>query len=133
MRILDFIIAEDIRFEAGNKFSIMGIYSEEIRLNLPEDIQWPIPYRFGIYIRLEVEDSDVYPNRFILKVGHNDTIDAQFDGNIEFIVSTHTISIPLVIFPFPLPSYGIFRFDFEIYKDESLLITETQKLNILSQ
>jgi len=133
MKITDYIIAEDIRTETGNKFSIMGIYCEEVRLNFPDNIQWPVPYRFGVYIRLKIEDSDEFPNRFVLKVDHNNNTVAQIDGNIEFIESMHTISLPFVIQPFPLPGFGTLRFNFEIYKDENLLSSGIHELNILSQ
>jgi hypothetical protein len=132
MKVIDYIIAEDIRFETGNKFSVMGIYSDEIKLGLPSDIQWPIPFRFGIFIRVEIENSDVVPNRFVLKVDHDEKNIAQMDGNIEFKGSVRTISLPLVISPFPLPGYGNIRFVFEIYKDKELLNSEIHALQILS-
>lgn len=133
MKITDYIIAEDIRTETGNKFSIMGIYNEEVRLNFPDNIQWPVPYRFGVYIRLEIEDSDVLPNRFMLKVDYNNNTVAQIDGKLENIASTHAISLPFVIQPFPLPGYGTLQFNFEIYNDENLVCSGIHVLNILSQ
>ncbi|MFZ2171934.1 MAG: hypothetical protein WAW61_20120 [Methylococcaceae bacterium] len=133
MKITDFIISEDIRTETGNKISIMGIYNEEVRLNLPDDIQWPVPYRFGVYIRLEIEDSDAFPNRFVLKVDHNNNTIAQIDGNIEFKASMHSVTLPFVIQPFPLPGLGILRFNFEIYKDENLLRYGIHEIKVLSQ
>ena len=132
MKFVDYIISEDIRFETGNKISIMGIYTDEIGLTLPDDIQWPIPFRFGVFIRLEFEESDVIPNRFVLKVDYNDNNIAQMDGNIEVKASARTISLPLVINPFPLPGYGAIQFNFEIYNNEGLLNSETQELKILS-
>jgi len=133
MKITDFIIAEDIRFETGNKFSVMGIYADEIRLSLPDDIQWPVPYRFGIFIRVEIEITDVIPNRFILRVNHNESNIAEMNGNIEFKESVRTISLPIVISPFPLPGYGTVQFNFEIYNNDALLSSESQSLRVLSQ
>lgn len=132
MKFLDYIIAEDIRFETGNRFSVMGIYSDKIRLNLPDDVQWPVLLKFGVFIRLEIEDSDVIPNRFVLKVGHNNNNIAQMNGNIGFKASVRTISLPLVIHPFPLPSYGTIQFNFEIYKNDELLNSISQSLEIPS-
>lgn len=137
MKIVDYIIAEDIRYETGNKFSVMGIYSDEIKLGLPSDIVWPIPFRFGVFIRVEIDNSDIPPNRFVLKVDVDEKDIARMEGNIEFKnieskKSVRTISLPLVISPFPLPGYGNIRFTFEIYKDEELLNSEIQTLQILS-
>lgn len=135
MKFLDYIIAEDIRFETGNKISVMGIYSDEMRLTLPDDFQWPLLFRFGIFIRLEIEDSDVIPNRFVLNVDHNNNNIAKMNGDIELKApaSLHILSIPLVINPFPLPGYGTIQFNFEIYKDAKKLIAETHLLKIISE
>ena len=133
MKFVDYIIAEDIRFEIGNKLSVMGVLSDEIKLNLPDNTQWPIPFRFGIFIRLEIEASDEIPNRFVLKVDHNGNSIAQMNGSIEVEASVRTISLPLVIHPFPLPGYGAIRFDFEIYNNENLLKSEIQEIKILQE
>lgn len=131
MKIIDYIIAEDIRFETGNKFSVMGIYSDEIKLVLPSDITWPIPFRFGVFIRVEIENSDVPPNRFVLKIDVDEKDIARMEGNIEFKESVRTISLPLVISPFPLPGYGGIRFIFEIYNNDELVSSESHSLQIL--
>lgn len=133
MKFIDYIIAEDIRFETGNKYSVMGIYNEIIGLNLSEDTQWPIPFRFGVYVRLELEESDVAPNRFVLNVDHDDKNIASMNGNIHIKTSVRTISIPLVLSPFPLPGYGKIQFNFEIYNDKDLLNSETHKLEIVGR
>jgi hypothetical protein len=133
MKFVDYIISEDIRYEIDNKISIMGIYTDEIRLRLPDDIQWPIPFRFGVFIRLKIEESDIIPNRFVLKVDHNDKNIARMDGNIEINTSVRTISLPLVINPFPLPGYGAIQFNFEIYNNDNLLNSETHAIQILHE
>ncbi|MGJ0516007.1 MAG: hypothetical protein ACR65O_09720 [Methylomicrobium sp.] len=132
MKFLDFIIAEDIRFETGNKFSVMGIYNEEITLNLPDDTQWPVPFRFGVYIRLELEDSDHIPNRFVLNVDHNNTNIATMTGNIQIKKSVRIISLPLVLFPFPLQGYGNIRFNFEIYDKDNLLSSGIHEIEVVA-
>lgn len=131
MKLIDFIIAEDIRFEAGNKFSIMGIYSEEIRITLPEDVQWPLLFRFGIFIRLELEASDVIPSRFVLNVNHNNNNIAQLSGEIELKDRVQTLTLPLVINPFPMPGFGTIQFNLEMHKDEKKLIEKTHSLQVI--
>jgi hypothetical protein len=131
MKFTDYIIAEDIRFETGNKFSVMGIYSDKVLLNLPSDTQWPIPFRFGIFVRLKIEETDVIPTRFLLEVDQDGNNIAQMNGNIEIHTkSVRTISLPLVLNPFPLPGYGAMRFKFEIYNKEDLLKSEIHELEI---
>jgi len=134
MKYMDFIIAEDIRFETGNKFSVMGIYSDLIGLQLPDpdNTQWPIAHRFGVYIRLGIEASDVIPNRFELKVDHNNNNIAIMNGDIHIKKSVRTISLPLILNPFPLPGLGRIRFNIELYKNEDLLSSESHELEISS-
>ncbi|SNX59754.1 hypothetical protein SAMN06296273_1188 [Nitrosomonas ureae] len=133
MRISDFIIAEDIRNETGNKFSIMGIYNEEIILNQPEDVKWPIPFRFGIFIRIDMEDSTEAPNRFLFKIIRDEKLEAQVDGNIESIENAPTITIPLVLFPFPIFGDGKLQFCFEVFKEDNLLIEQTEEVEVISK
>jgi hypothetical protein len=130
MKLEDFVIAEDIRFENGNKISIIGVVNDEVILSLPDDIEWPIPYRFGIFIRLNVEITDLKPTKFILSVFHDDTQIAKLDGSFEQKDKLEKITLPLVINPFPLPGYGTVRFIIDIYNNENLLISEAKELNV---
>jgi hypothetical protein len=132
MKFVDYIIAEDIRFEIGNKYSLMGIYGDEIELDLPDDTQWPIPFQLGVFIRMEIEDSDPIPNRFILEVNRNDSNVAKVNGNIKHIASSaRTLAIPIALSPFPLPGYGTFQFNFEIFDNLDLITSGTHNLEII--
>lgn len=133
MKLEDFIIAEDIRFENGNKISIMGVVYDEISINLPDEVEWPIPYRFGVFIRFKVESPNEIPTKFILKVNHNDKTIAQLDGKFEQKGTFGIISLPLVINPFPLPGYGVLNFIIEIYNNENLLVSESKALEVSPQ
>ena len=54
MRLLDFVICDDIRNELGNKLSLMGVYTGTYII--PDTIvKWPFPTRFGFFIRLLAE------------------------------------------------------------------------------
>lgn len=132
MKFIDFIVAEDIRFETGNKFSVMGIYSEIIGLNLRNDINWPLPFRFGVFIRLDTKGCNELPDRFVLTVDHDGNNIAHVDGVLDIKKATNTISLPLVLSPFPLPGYGKIQFNFKIYRDKKLLTTGTQELQVQS-
>ena len=132
MKFIGFIIAEDIRFETGNKVSVMGVYNEVIGLNLQNDIDWPIPFRFGVFIRLDTEGCDELPDRFVLTVDHDDKNIARMEGVLDIKKVTNTIALPLVLSPFPLPGYGGIQFNFEIYSDKKLLNTGTQELQVQS-
>ncbi|MEQ1557785.1 MAG: hypothetical protein ABL933_02440 [Methyloglobulus sp.] len=130
MKLKDFVIAEDIRFENGNKISIMGVVDDEVTLTLPDDVEWPIPYRFGVFIRLNVEKTDLKPTKFTLTVVHDVNTIAKLDGSFEQKDTLGKIMLPLVINPFPLPGYGTIRFIIDIYNNENLLISESKELKV---
>jgi len=110
----------------------MGIYSEVIGLNIQNDIKWPLPFRFGIFIRLDTEGCNEHPDRFVLTVDYDDKNIARMDGVLDIKKTTNTISLPLVLSPFPLPGYGEIQFNFEIYSDKKSLNKRTQTLKIQS-
>jgi hypothetical protein len=129
MKVTDFIIAEDIRYENGNKLSIMGIYNDEITVSLPDD-QWPIPFKFAVYIRINDLTSNSFPNRFLLKVTHNDEDIIRGVGQVQVISSKQTIVVPIVLFPFPLHGYGAYSFCLEVFKDNDLLLTDVRQIEV---
>lgn len=48
MKIVDFILCDDIRQELGNKVSLMGIFSDAVVLQ--QEVSWPIRMNFGVFI-----------------------------------------------------------------------------------
>ncbi|NOU23584.1 MAG: hypothetical protein HOO93_17690 [Methyloglobulus sp.] len=130
MKLENFIIAEDIRFENGNKISIMGVVNDEVGITLPDDVDWPIPYRFGVFIRFTIEKADPVPMRFVLTVNHNNKPIAIMDSGFEQKDAFDIISLPLVINPFPLPGYGTIRFNIDIYNNETVLISESKEIKL---
>jgi hypothetical protein len=133
VKIIDFIIAEDIRFESGNKFSVMGIFSNDIRLSLPDNVQWPFPYRFGIFVRVQIEGSDELPTRFVMNINHGGEHVAKMDGVIESSdkKSVGILTLPLVMSPFPLPGFGTMLFNMDIFHNERLLLSGQHSIGIL--
>jgi len=70
MKLIDFIICDDIRTELGNKFSLMGIYEDAINFNVSanESGKWPKVIRIGFFIRIKTENYEVLRiNKFKLK------------------------------------------------------------------
>jgi hypothetical protein len=132
MRLIDFIICDDIRRELGNKVSIMGIYTESINLSLPPDTKWPIPFRLGAYVRIALDDIDPIPDKFSVKISQNDKSLAQLRGEITPIGGpSHTITLPIVINPLPLNGLGILRLEVEVLKGNEELLAETHSIEVV--
>jgi hypothetical protein len=53
MKLVQFIVCDDIRKETGNKFSLMGIYENAIEFRVTPDKKdkWPKTMRLGIYAK----------------------------------------------------------------------------------
>jgi len=131
MKLLDFIVAEDIRHEMGNKHSIIGIYNEVIGLQSKSITTWPIPFRFGVFIRLKTVEHDNTANKFTLNIVYDNNIIATMNGNVTPDKAINIISLPLVLSTFPLPGYGEITFNFEIFNDKKSLYSDSQVLEIV--
>lgn len=67
-----FIFADDIRFEQGNKISVMGIYDEEIVVQgqTPVLQDGVLPFRLAFFVRATLEPGETVPDSFQLWI-HN--------------------------------------------------------------
>ena len=59
MKLIDFIVCDDIRHEVGGKQTLVGVYSDRIvfQTNTPE-AKWPVSKSLGIVLRFKVDKSD---------------------------------------------------------------------------
>ena len=61
MKITNFMICDDLRFEKDNKISLMGLYEDVIVFNVNSSNRgkWPKPFSFAILLRMQIEEKDV--------------------------------------------------------------------------
>jgi len=124
MRLLDFLVADDIRRELGNKISVMGVFNDTINLNLPANAAGPILFRLGLFVRVLIDETDEIPDRFRLIILHNDANIAEFGGTISSKERAKLITLPFVANPLPLPGLGVLNFQLELFKgDVNLFLT----------
>ena len=100
MRIADFLIADDIRFEMGSKISIIGVFDESIEIN--NALVLPYPLRVGFFVRVLLEESHV-PDEFELELKFDGKVLGEIKGTIgrvkEGIGNNLTIPIPSNLIP----------------------------------
>jgi len=108
MKLVDFLICDDIRHEQGDKLSLMGVYGNSINLHIPKEVQKPIAWRFAVYLRVLVEDNDRIPDRCSVIFHDSKKELVNFNGPI-------TISGRPVLLAFVLP-----HFITEILEDSAL-------------
>lgn len=110
MKILDFIVCDDIRREIGDKLSLMGIYNDEI-LFTGVAVTWPQALRMGIYVRFVVEQRDPLPDEMTMQIRMQDAVVFQATGDTAGIQQERAVSTQLVaMVPIVGPGELLFRF-----------------------
>ncbi len=65
MKLYDAIFCDDIRHEVNNKFSLMGIYNEEIVFHVPNKNEvGPQLFKLSLLLRFKINKEEQYPERF---------------------------------------------------------------------
>ena len=132
MHLIDFIIADDIRHELGNKISIMGVYQDSILLEIPSDLDGAIPLRLAAFIRLRVDTEDKEPNKFAVDINCAGENIARFEGSVLSKGETPVLTLPLVASMLPITNYGAITFDLKIMNDDNLLFEYSESLEIMA-
>ena len=132
MNITEFIICDDIRFEAGHKVSLMGLYSGEIVFSEDQKDKWPINFRFSCFIRLE---NNIGPGQYQFKLAsmYDDENLFEASGDITPNEVSKSITIPLVGVFIKIPGPGIIDFNFTLTSDEQAIIQETKQMEVKIQ
>ena len=60
MKIINFLVCEDIRTEVGNKHSLMGVYGDtiEFRVTPMNKDKWPKRVRLGFFVSMKFQKVD---------------------------------------------------------------------------
>ncbi|GJL79511.1 MAG: hypothetical protein NPINA01_25000 [Nitrospinaceae bacterium] len=86
MKLLDFIVCDDIRREEGGKFTLVGVYNDKVEFIplTPEEVKWPQNKQIGVYCRLVGEKSDFnFEKVVIIFSDNNKEVAIRLEGNIE--------------------------------------------------
>ena len=62
MKILDYILCEDIREEVGRKLTLVGTFHDQIVFHQTKDhqVKWPVTLRLAIYLKVMFEETDQF-------------------------------------------------------------------------
>lgn len=117
MKIINFLICDDIRFEIGNKHSLIGVYDGKIIFNVLPDKQgqWPKNNKIGIFAKFQLESEKPYS--FSLKVFYNKKEKEIGKGllNIDHSKSNNKITLALLHNNFEFSELGEIEFQFEFF------------------
>jgi len=81
MKLLDVLFCDDVRFEANNKMSVMGLYND--RMVYPKAAQWPVTSRMAVLMRFSIDQQEQLPRSFELKCFLKDKNVIEVKGEIQ--------------------------------------------------
>jgi len=125
MKVVDFIVCEDIRTELGSKVSLMGVFDDAIEFALLERLDQPFAMRMAIFSRVRFEEQDTLPNRCLIVASHEATEILRIDGRLDIIDRSQMLRIPVPIPAFPLRGPGRLTFHMRMLRDDVEVGTHT--------
>lgn len=124
MKIIDFIIAEDVRNEIGNKYSLMGIFSEKVFLpKPPPNITGPIAFRLGLFIRIDKENSPILPDSIKVEILHDGNLILPIVGPVGHKSESPFVVIVATASAIPLPGPGTLSFNLELLANAKIIFS----------
>jgi len=108
MRVIDFIVCDDIRQEVGNKISLMGIFADSIVLQ--QEVAWPIRMNLGVFVRAALEPEEPGPDAYSLSVTCNDRAIAEAHANAPQGAGARLLTFMVHLRPMPIPEPGVLEF-----------------------
>ena len=126
MKLLNFLICEDIRNEVGNKNTLVGVMDDKLIFNVTPDNKniWPKRMKLGFFMQIDLEDN--IPKSFTFK--RIDDEEEQIIGNNNIRVPEkqmqNKITIAIVHSNFTFKKVGKISFKIE-FSDEKGNILET--------
>jgi hypothetical protein len=81
MKLLDALFCDDIRIEANNKFSLMGLYND--RMVYPTAITFPVITRLAALLRFSFDKNEMMVNNFQFNYFINQNSILELKGQIQ--------------------------------------------------
>lgn len=136
MKLLNFLVCEDIRNEVGNKNTLVGVMDDKLIFNVTPDNKniWPKRMKLGFFMQIDLEGN--IPKSFTFK---------RIDDEAEQIIGNNIIRVPekqmhnkitiaIVHSNFTFKKVGKIRFKIEFSDEEANIIdtiTPEYSLDIL--
>lgn len=131
MKILDYIICDDIRREFGGKHTIVGAYNDRIDFLAfgTQPLRWPINKQIGIYIRFKKEDSDPSFDKFKLNIDVGMNKLAFIEGVFPIDNKSKTIVLDCVLPVVQFQGPGTMTTKIEFLMAEKVVLEVSPELN----
>ena len=129
IKIKDFIFCDDLRTEVGNKFSVMGIYGDRVRVELPKEDIKEIRLPISILARFERLASNSKNYEFEMKIRFEEQDLAKIDGNFAFKESA-IVTIPFPRMDFQFENSGKLNINFLIKEGGKVALEHLESIAI---
>ncbi len=137
MEIIDFIVCDDIRYEIGNKVTLVGVYGEAIVFGEKDisDVKWPKAMRLGIFMRSLFTPEEPFPNKFEIDILYDGEKKLSIPGVIKREVNAaqkeFMISVAVVAGSFPFHGVGPISFKLKYFENDKLIAEATPANKII--
>ena len=128
MKIGNFILCDDIRYEMGSKLSLMGVYADSIEFSVPPDKKdtWPKRIRLAVYLTADLEGKKT--SSFKIRAVHDKGEVVLGEGSFEQAIEK-SIKIAMVNRNFSFETGGEYTFYLDVFDGEKTLIESSEPVN----
>jgi hypothetical protein len=130
MKLLDFVVCDDIRHERGDKLSFMGVFADTIKVQVPKGAPRPIPFRVAVFFRILIDDTDPVPDRFKATLMLGGTEIAKFEGTVGPRGRPRLMGFPLPLGAVPIEDNTVLTAKFSAFLGERLLLEATPPYSV---
>lgn len=124
MKLITFLVCDDIRMEEGNKISFMGVYFDSIIFSSKSDRKenWPKSLRLSLYARIQLGDQIPHYFKFRFKLNKKETVvcEGELSKPPNTDVNTFNLIITQSILEFI--SYGKASFFLDFFNEDKIKI-----------
>jgi len=126
MKLIDFIVCDDIRQEIGNKTTLIGVYDETLLFPVQKlsDDKWPKTIKLGFFMRIKIHETDEIPDEFSLEFIMNKKVFAKAAANITTSERPKYMVFALVNNNFQIPNPDPLMFTLKLFKNKTLLFED---------
>lgn len=125
MKLIDALFCDDIRHEASNKVSLMGLYNDRIVIHLdnPAEIKWPLPINLSTLLRFSIEETEKLPIQFEFEYLLNEKAIVKIEGSVDLNKSNKIFTIALTGSGIQVEP-GDLGFSIKVFNNEHIYLTE---------
>ena len=122
MKIITFIVCDDIRHEMNNKKTLVGVYDDQIIFyKNSSGSSFPIDMKIGLYLKVQREKEDPKFNYFRMKLILEEQEISRARG--ELIYNDKNLSIVFsFVFPVKIEQSGLLKMEMSFWLDKKKVL-----------